>query len=308
MRRRLLISAIIGLGSGMLCWTLMSHLHLGAADFNDPLREARDLLAGHNPYRDLRAQSSYPLTAAIFGLPLLWVKREVAAGLFFGISSGLLAFTLTRHGYARLLIFLAYPYWAAMLTVQWAPLLMAGALLPWLLPVTAAKPQMGAPVFLAYFSKRGLIGCFVLLAITLVLLPTWPVEWMRTLGPAGLRFEGYFVPLLALPGPALLLALWRREDPDSHLLLLCSAAPQHWFYDTFVLWLIPQSRQEILATVFLSWGAGLTRWYLTPHSWTEVGAWAVLWIYLPMLAVLLLRGTEASRRERERSLAVTAGP
>ena len=85
-------------------------------------------------------------------------------------------------------------------------------------------------------------------------------------------------------------------------------SPQHWFYDSFILCLIPESRQEILATVCLSWGAGLTRFYLTPHSWPEVGAWAVLWIYLPMLAVLLLRGTEASRRERERSLAATAGP
>lgn len=302
MWRRLAVSVAIGLSSGLLCWTIMRHLGIGAADFNDALREARDLLAGRNPYRALHAQSSYPLTAAIFGLPLVWVKREVAAGLFFGISSGLLALALTRQGYTRLLIFLAYPYWAAMLTVQWAPLLMAGALFPWLLPVTAAKPQMGAPLFLTFLSKRGFIGCVVFVAITLLLLPTWPLDWLRTLGPAGLRYEGYFVPLLALPGPALLLALWRREDPDSHLLLLCSAAPQHWFFDTFVLWLIPQTRQEIMATVFLSWGAGITRWYLTPHSWAEVGAWAVLWIYLPMLGIILLRATEASVRERQRRI------
>ena len=65
--------------------------------------------------------------------------------------------------------------------------------------------------------------------------------------------------------------------------------PQRWFFDSFILWLIPQSRREIVWTVFFSWGAGIGRWYHTPHSFTEVGRWTVILLYLPMLAVVLLR-------------------
>jgi hypothetical protein len=65
--------------------------------------------------------------------------------------------------------------------------------------------------------------------------------------------------------------------------------PQRWFFDSFILWLIPKSRREIVWTVFFSWGAGLLRWYNAPHNFTQVGRWTVLFIYLPMLAVVLIR-------------------
>ena len=65
--------------------------------------------------------------------------------------------------------------------------------------------------------------------------------------------------------------------------------PQRWFFDAFTLWLIPKSRREILPTVFLSWGAGIWRWYHLPANFTEVGRAAVIFLYLPMLAVVLLR-------------------
>jgi hypothetical protein len=65
--------------------------------------------------------------------------------------------------------------------------------------------------------------------------------------------------------------------------------PQRWFFDSLILWLIPKSRREILASVFLSWGAGIWRWYHAPHSFNQVGRWSVFFFYLPMLAVLLYR-------------------
>jgi len=69
--------------------------------------------------------------------------------------------------------------------------------------------------------------------------------------------------------------------------------PQRWFFDSLILWLIPKSRREILATVFFSWGAGIWRWYYFPHSFTEVGRWAVIFLYLPMLAIVLFRSAAA---------------
>ncbi len=282
--QRIFVSVAIGVASGLLCRALMRHLNLGAADFNYALREGRDLLAGRDPYAIFHGATSYPLPAAILALPFLRFSPETASGMFFGLSSACLAFALSRHGKWRLLAFLAYPYWAAMLTVQWAPLLMAGALLPWLFAAAVAKPQLGAPLFFGYPNWRGASAAALLLLASLLAMPKWPLRWL-----IGVGAHTHFVPMLVLPGPALLLALYRRRDPDSHLLLLGSLTPQHWFYDSFILWLIPKTRQEILATVVLSWGAGITRWYFMPYSWNEVGTWAVLWIYLPMLGIILLR-------------------
>ena len=137
MRWRIAISAAIGLASGVFCWFLMVHFHQDAADFRWALRLARYVLQRQNPYNTPLEQ--YPLTAGFFALPFLRFTPEVAAGLFWGISSALLAFGLTRDGYGRLRIFLAYPFWAGILTVQWSPIIAAGAFFPLLLPVTSAR-------------------------------------------------------------------------------------------------------------------------------------------------------------------------
>jgi hypothetical protein len=86
-----------------------------------------------------------------------------------------------------------------------------------------------------------------------------------------------------------LLALLRHRDRDAIFLLLAAAMPQRWFYDTFILWLIPQTRRQILWTALISWAAGIWRWYHIPHAFTEVGRVSVICMYLPMLAVLLSR-------------------
>ncbi len=289
MRGRIAVSLVIGLCSGAFCWFLLTHLQLGAADFNWTFDAARDLFARSNPFSRVPSGTiPYPIPAVLFAMPFAVFPRTAAAGLFFGVSSGLLAFGLTRHGYTRLLIFLAYPYWAALLVVQWTPLISAAAFFPFLLPVTMAKPQVGLPVALTHLSRRGLAACVVVLLVTFVLMPNWLAYWIPLLK----GYQHYF-PLLVFPGPLLLLALLRYRDPDAQLLLLASIMPQRWFYDPLILWLIPKSRREILATVFFSWGAGIWRWYHMPTSFTQVGRWTVLCIYLPMLVIVLRKGSKA---------------
>jgi len=282
MRWRIAVSAAIGLASGALCWFFMKHFHQDAADFRWALHLADRLLARQNPYDTPLEQ--YPLPAALFALPFVRFQPELAAGLFWGISSSLLAFGLAGRGCSRLLIFLAYPYWAGILTVQWSPVVAASAFFPLLLPVTMAKPQVGLPVFLTRLSRRGGLACFAVALLSVVILPTWPLLWLRQTK----NYE-HFVPLLVFPGALLLLALIRYRNRDAWLLLLSALMPQRWFFDSFILWLIPQSRREIVWTVFFSWGAGIWRWYHTPHSFTEVGRWTVIFLYLPMLAVVLLQ-------------------
>lgn len=281
-RWRVVISALIGVASGTFCWFLMKRTQMGAGDFVWAIHLAQRRLAGQNPYDE--TMQLYPFTAAIFGLPFVRFPSEVAAGGFYGISSALLAFGLTRGGYHKLLVFLAYPYWIGMLFVQWSPLIAASAFFPLLLPATMAKPQIGIPIFISRFSIRGLIACLCVVAATFIVLPRWPVYWLNEFS----NYPHYFA-ILVLPGPLLLLALLRYRDRDAHLLLLTSCMPQRWFYDTLILWLIPKSRREILVTVFFSWWCGVWRWYHIPHTPTEVGRCAVVFVYLPMLIVLLLR-------------------
>lgn len=290
-RWRIAISVAIGLASGFFCWFLMKRLHQDAADFRWAIRLAQHLLARQNPYDTPLEQ--YPVTSALFGLPFVHVAPEVAAGIFWGVSSALLAYGLMREGYLRLLIFLTYPYWAAILTVQWSPIIVASAFFPWLLPATMAKPQVGLPVFLTRWSWRGFWACGVVAVASLLVMPNWPWIWLRH---AAGNYQ-HFIPLLVVPGPLILAALLRYRDRDAQLLLLSAVMPQRWFFDSFILWLIPRSRREIVWTVFFSWGAGIWRWYRFPHSFVEVGRWTVIFMYLPMLAVVLLRPRSALRTQ-----------
>ena len=285
MRRRIAVSAAIGFATGAFCWFLMKHLHQDAADFRWALHLAHRLLARQNPYDTPLEQ--YPLTAALFAFPFVPLQPELAAGLFWGISSFALAFGLTRHGYTRLLIFLAYPYWAGLLTVQWSPLIAASGFFPLLLPATMAKPQVGLPVFLSRLSRFGFVACAIVGLASLALMPNWPLLWLRQT-----RNYEHFIPILVLPGELLALALLRYRNRDAQLLFFSAVMPQRWFFDSFILWLIPQSRREIIWTVFFSWGAGIWRWYHMPHSFNEVGRYTVIFLYLPMLAVVLLRKRE----------------
>jgi len=279
-RTRLLVASGFGLFAGVFCWYLMQHFHQGAGDFIWAIRAAGDLLDKRNPYAT--PGQLYPLPAALFGLPFVHLRPEIAGGIFYGISTALLALGITRRGYHHLLIFLAYPYWAGMLTVQWIPLIMASTFFWWLMPVAPAKPQIGLPVLLARSERNGILSCLGVIVISLLLMPHWPSLWLAETGKY-IRF----IPLLVLPGPLLLAALARYRDRDAWLLLLAACMPHRWFYDPFLLWLIPKTRRQIVFTVGLSWIPGIWRWYHTPRGVTEVGRLVVLCFYLPMLAVLL---------------------
>ena len=287
-RSRILVSVVVGLTSGFLCFFFLRRLG-HRADFSWSVHLAERLLQRQNPYDTPFEQ--YPITAGLFALPFVKLPHEIAGGIFYGISSGVLAFGLVRERYHRLLVFLAYPYWIGLLYVQWSPIIMAAAFFPVLMPLTMAKPQVGLPVFLSRFSRRGCLLCLSVAVATLVVLPRWPLLWLGQL-----HNYQHFIALLVLPGPLVLLALFRYRDRDATLLLLTACMPQRWFFDAFILWLIPKTRREILVTVFFSWSAGIWRWYHLPQTFDQVGRWIVLSIYLPMLAVVLLR-EKASKPE-----------
>lgn len=279
-RTRLLVSSGFGLFAGIFCWYLMRHFHLGAGDFSWAIRAATDLLARRNPYAT--PGQLYPLPAAFFGFPFIHVSGEIAAGVFYGLSSALLAFGVTRRGLHYMLIFLAYPYWAGLLSVQWIPLIMASTFFWWLMPAAPAKPQIGLPVVLSKSELKGVLACAAVMLLSLLVKPHWPLLWL-----AETSKYVRFIPLLLFPGPLLLAALFRYRERDAWLLLSAACMPQRWFYDSFLLWLIPRSRRQIVFTAGLSWIPAIWRWYYTPHAIPEVGRMMIMCFYFPMLAVLL---------------------
>jgi hypothetical protein len=292
MRLRIFISVLLACASGCLCWFLLDHFHQNAGDFNWALGPARELLAKRDPYGRIGPGAiPYPLTAVLLAIPFAWLPSTVAGGAFFGLSTGFLAFGLTREGYVRLLIFLAYPYWVAMITAQWTPLIMAAAFFPLALPVTLAKPQIGLPVALGHITRRGVAASLLFALLTFAVMPSWPWHWLPQL-------KGYqhYYPLLVFPGPLLFLSLIAYRERDAQFLFLSSIFPQRWFYDAFTLWLIPKSRRELVYTVGISWVLGVLRWYHGPRNMQEVGRWTVSLIFVPMLAVLLLRWWRSRRQ------------
>lgn len=295
--RNFSVATAIGAASATLCWGFLYRFHLGGADFGWAQRAAHALLLGQNPYANTPPGTvPYPLPAALVALPFVPFPPELAAALFFGFSSGLLAFGLIRHSPERLLIFLAYPYWAALLEAQWTPLLMCTAFFPLAYAFCLAKPQIGAPLAFTHVFRSGLLAAATVLLASLAWQPSWPLEWMQQL-----HSYHYFVPLLILPGTMLALALWRWRDRDAWLLFLCSVVPQRWFYDAFVLWLIPKKRRHILATVVCSWVVGVWRDYHMPTSFRQVGLWCVVGFFLPMLVVVLLRTPRADADSTDES-------
>lgn len=281
---RLLIAGLIGLLSGLIAYwfRLREAPYVDAGDFSRALFTAKDILAGRSPYDHYTFSIwnvPYPLPAGFVALPFVGLPPAITAALFFGLSSALLAFGISRGGYARLLLFTTAPYVAAMSITQWSPLVTAAAFYWPLAFLVLVKPQIALPVVLTHWRWRNLLVIGAVGIASLIIMPTWPWEWIRNLGP----FQSY-VPLLVFPGSLLLLALLRYRSRNAWLLVLMAIMPQRAMYDTVALWLIPRTRRELMVTVAFSWVA----FWLT-QLMTDANRAIVLGIYLPMLVVVLRR-------------------
>jgi hypothetical protein len=116
--------------------------------------------------------------------PFSFLHPNLAGAVFFGVSAALLAFAVTQEGYHRLPLFLSAPFFVAAALAQWAPLVIAAALLPSLQWLAIAKPNIGlaALVYRPTWLGWGLSAAFGLLS--LVILPGWIWNWRDSLPAA----------------------------------------------------------------------------------------------------------------------------
>jgi hypothetical protein len=287
--RRALSSAFIALIAGFFCHAILSSAAM-KADLYLSLQMARDLIDGADPYRFPVGPDTvpYPLPAAFVALPFSLLPDPLSSGVFIGLSSGLLAWLVLAHRPTWLLgIFLSWPFVYSVFFAQWTPLITCLWFLPALMPLILVKPQIALPMILTGKPNwRGVILTALLLALSLVIYPTWPWVWLGKIS----GYQGIVPPLLAVPlGPVLLLALRRWRDRRAWLIVLMALMPQRVVYDQLPLLLVATTWRELAFMVSLSW---LTMpallyfggWKALPGGWP---LWIIATLYLPALLVVL---------------------
>jgi hypothetical protein len=295
--QRIFLALFIGSTAGLICYLRLEQRSQMAADFTFSWRAAWYLLDGENPYQAVQPEGDYPfqtyfyypLPAALVSLPFAFLPPYLAGALFFGLSSGFLAYAITKEGWKHLAIFLCAPYWVALSVAQWSPLIVAATLLPWLQWLLICKPNLGAAGFLYNPTRIGFILGMIFLAASIALLPTWPLDWFRITR----TLEGHPPPLFILPfGPLLLLALLRWRTPNGRLLLGLSLLPQLlFFYDQLPLMLITPDLKFGLLYAAISWIAYLV-WRLTGvesisgQILREPTQYVMMLLFLPALGLL----------------------
>ncbi|MDP9311240.1 MAG: hypothetical protein M3R24_10195 [Chloroflexota bacterium] len=280
MLRPALVALMLGLLFGGITYRFHNSFECApAGDLTWPLHGAQRLLEGTNPY----AQPSpcdwalwYPLPALLVVMPLVSLPPSLAAGIFIGVSTALLVYGIARHGQPwQLLILLAPQYIYAVLTVQWSPLLLASAILGPVSAIAIMKPTIGAALILARPHRQGIGLALGILALSLVLSPTWPLDWLHNvLNHRGLHAS----PLLQPAGFLLPLALLRWTDWRSRLLVLMACVPQLSSYDSLPLYLIAGSAPQLLLQASIGWLVPLG---IIPDGWETAAR------YLPPLGFVL---------------------
>jgi hypothetical protein len=271
------------------------------SDLDQVLSGARALLGGQDPYGQAeRARffypQFYPLTALLLLVPLAPLPNELARVAWAVVGGVALALAARRYGRGLPAALLSANFLNAVILGQWSPLLTASAVVPVLGIAWAAKPTIGAAIFVSFPSRRGLIAAVLLLLVSLLVFPTWPWHWWTAL------FQGpKAVPILRPAGFLLLLALLRWRRPEARLLVALGCVPQTiGLYETLPLFLIPRTRMEGYGLAVLSYLAAFGQALLyprlphmtLPQNLAERWPVVLLCLYLPALLLVLRRPNE----------------
>ena len=295
-RSRIAIAALALVWGATLSFAFMSRRGF-YPDFLAFWYATRAFLHGLDPYSVTPSAAPYligdryfyPFPSVLAVVPFAPFPLPTAGALFFGVSSALLAFAITRTGYARLPLFLSFPYVMAASLGQWTPLVMAAVLLPGLGCLAVCKPNIGVALAAARPTRSALYGGLALLAISLLFDPEWPRKWIENLR----TMQGHPPPLFTVAGALLVLAALRWRRDDGRLVLAMAAVPQMpMFADQLPLMLVARTRIESIVLALLGHIGGLI-WIRTATPGAHPSANGMLFViafaYYPALAIVLRR-------------------
>jgi hypothetical protein len=252
--QRIAVAGLIGVAVAIVTWgNYRLRPPEAMSDFDQCWIAARAILARQDPFVAVRAQwafpMSYPLPAALAVLPLAFFPIFVARIVFVAIGASVCAFGVTRQAWHPLYLFLSGAFLESLIITQWTPLLMGAALIPamgWLL---AAKPNLGAALAAGWPNRWMALGVVLILAVSLVVWPSWPEEWL-----AGVREMNLFRPMLrSWLGPVILLGLLRWRRPEARMLVALACIPQTGaVHSALPLFLAAETRRQTILLALLS--------------------------------------------------------
>lgn len=127
---------------------------------------------------------------------------------------------------------------------------------------------------------------------SLILLPSWPVEWLAAVGSS----NNMEPPIVRFGGVLILLVLFRWRRPESWLVLSLACLPQSWgWYGALPLLLIPNTLHEsLLLAAVATFGAYLGASIIPELASADaffgwVGSMIVLTMYVPAVLIILRR-------------------
>jgi hypothetical protein len=267
-------------------------------DFDFLYDAAARLLRGESPYPLATQWFPSPLPAVLLAVPFTAIALTLARPIFDILVGWAFVYALWRYrGPYALLAVVSGAYLFAMVNGQTTPLMVAATLVPALGFLLAVKPNISASLWIAWPSLRTLGGASLFLAVSLVVLPSWPRDWWM----AWPQDHTQLVPPVLRPfGFVLLLAALRWRIPEGRLILAIALMPQSTLpYELVSLALIPANRREMGVYVAGSWivVAAAEGLHLTDSlaEWTASG-WPVTLcaVYLPMLYLVLRRQNSRS--------------
>jgi hypothetical protein len=218
----------------------------------------------------------------------------MAGGIFVAVSGGALSWFVTRHSLLRALLFLGGSFLVTARLGQWSAALCLILLLPGAGWLAAAKPTIGLAMLAARPSWRGFILPVVFGALCLLVLPTWPLDWLRVIR-SGDAVGLHMTPVATVWGWPLLLTVLRWRRPEARLLLAMACVPQMpLFYDQVALALVARTRLEIVAysTInFVGWILWMNVMQMDwgPRHQRDALRYFVLATYLPAFILVILK-------------------
>jgi hypothetical protein len=264
------------LGFRLLLYVWMPDRH---TDFDLLYNAAVQLIRGENPYP---IAMRYPLPAVLVAVPFTAIPLGPARLIFDVLVGWAFVYALWRYrGTFAILAVLSGAYLFAMLNGQTTPLMLAASLIPALGFLLAVKPNTSAALWLARPSRMAVLGVSAFLLLSLLVLPSWPLNWWTALQQDN---TDLVPPVLRPFGLVLLLAALRWRSPEGRLLLAIAFIPQNALpHELVSLALIPANLVEMGIYVAGSWIAVAVAADQTAATWpATLGA-----VYLPMLYLVL---------------------
>lgn len=298
---RLAIAIAIGVACGAASWITTQNpvYQTYGQDFGVWWTAARELLAHRDPYVTMRATQgvlaglpfNYPLPTALLAMPFAWMPADVAGPVFLGLSCTLLAFVATREAWWPLWLFASGAMIMTVITAQITPLIAVGVFCPALAWLGVFKPNLGVALVVARPSWR-ILGIMVAIgAASLLVLPAWPLEWLRVAG----RSPFHFSPITTPGGILLLAALAKWRRPEARLLVTMAVLPSSpLVYEALFVSTIAGSKIEMILFSLASFALHLLLMNLSfiydNAVYVARARPAMLWlIYIPALIMVLRR-------------------